>query len=65
MFAKTAGAIAGYGDAVEIPKFIQDDQADYEGELAFVIAKGCKNVKKEEAMDYVLGYSCSDDVSAR
>lgn len=65
MFAKTAGAVAGYGDDVQIPKFIQDDQADYEGELAVVIANDCKNVKKEDALDHVLGYTCSDDVSAR
>lgn len=65
MFAKTSGAVAGYGDAVEIPKIIQDDQADYEGELAFVIGKDAKNVKKEDALEYVLGYTSSDDVSAR
>jgi 2-keto-4-pentenoate hydratase/2-oxohepta-3-ene-1,7-dioic acid hydratase in catechol pathway len=65
MFSKTSGAVAGYGDEVEIPKFIQDYQADYEGELAFIIAKDAKNVKREDALDFVLGYTCSDDVSAR
>ena len=65
MFAKTSGAVGGYGDDVEIPKFIQDEQADYEGELAFVIGKDAKNVTREEALEYVLGYTSSDDVSAR
>ncbi|EXJ74311.1 uncharacterized protein A1O5_02607 [Cladophialophora psammophila CBS 110553] len=65
MFSKTSGAVAGYGDEVEIPKFIQDEQTDYEGELAFVIAKDAKNAKKEEALEYVLGYTSSNDVSAR
>ncbi len=65
MFAKTSGAVAGYGDDVEIPKFIQDEQADYEGELAFIIGKDAKNVSKEQSLDYVLGYMSSNDVSAR
>lgn len=65
MFAKTSNALAGYGDDVLIPKIAQNDQADYEAELAFVIGKDAKNVKKEDAMDYVLGYTSANDVSAR
>ena len=38
---------------------------DYEGELAFVLAKDAKNVTEEEALDYVLGYTIANDVSAR
>ena len=38
---------------------------DYEGELGVVIGRPCKNVTKEEALDYVLGYVCANDVSAR
>ena len=38
---------------------------DYECELAVVIRKNCKNVSKSEALDYVLGYTCANDVSAR
>lgn len=41
------------------------DEVDYEGELAVVIGKECKNVSAEEALDYVLGYACANDVSAR
>jgi 2-keto-4-pentenoate hydratase/2-oxohepta-3-ene-1,7-dioic acid hydratase in catechol pathway len=48
-----------------IPHQATDGQADYEAELAVIIGKAAKNVKKEEAMDYVLGYSCSNDVTAR
>ncbi|OQU99448.1 hypothetical protein CLAIMM_05079 [Cladophialophora immunda] len=65
MFSKTSNALAGYGDDVELATIIQDDQADYEGELAFVIAKDAKNVSQEHAMDYVLGYTSANDVSAR
>lgn len=49
-----------------IPKFTQQyDQADYESELAVVIGKPCKNVSESDALNYVLGYTCSNDVSSR
>jgi 2-keto-4-pentenoate hydratase/2-oxohepta-3-ene-1,7-dioic acid hydratase in catechol pathway len=38
---------------------------DYEAELAFVIKKTAKNVKEEDAGDYILGYTCFNDVTAR
>jgi 2-keto-4-pentenoate hydratase/2-oxohepta-3-ene-1,7-dioic acid hydratase in catechol pathway len=38
---------------------------DYECELAVVIGRACKNVSKANALDYVLGYTCCNDVSAR
>ena len=38
---------------------------DYECELAVIIGKRAKNVSKEHALDYVLGYTCANDVSAR
>jgi 2-keto-4-pentenoate hydratase/2-oxohepta-3-ene-1,7-dioic acid hydratase in catechol pathway len=65
MFFKGANSIAGHGDVVEIPKICQDDQADYEGELVVIIGKDAKNVPKERALDYVLGYTAGNDVSSR
>ena len=50
---------------MEIPKICQDDQADYEGELVVVIGKDAKNIKKEDALDYVLGYTAGNDISSR
>ncbi|PZT49003.1 fumarylacetoacetase [Helicobacter valdiviensis] len=38
---------------------------DYEVELAFVVGKDCQNISKEEALDYVFGYSVANDLSAR
>jgi 2-keto-4-pentenoate hydratase/2-oxohepta-3-ene-1,7-dioic acid hydratase in catechol pathway len=38
---------------------------DYECELAVVIGKVCKNASRQNALDYVLGYTCANDVSAR
>ncbi|KIM92924.1 hypothetical protein OIDMADRAFT_184944 [Oidiodendron maius Zn] len=65
MFPKTPNTIANYGDDVEIPKIAQDNQADYEGELVVVIGRDCKDATQENAMQYVLGYTVADDVSAR
>ncbi|OAQ64714.2 fumarylacetoacetate hydrolase [Pochonia chlamydosporia 170] len=49
-----------------LPKLTQkDDCGDYEAELAIVLGKRAKNVSKEEAMDYVLGYTACNDVSSR
>lgn len=49
-----------------IPKHtIKDDCADYESELAVIIGKTCKNVPKEKALDYVLGYTACNDISSR
>lgn len=49
-----------------IPKHtLKDDCADYESELAVVIGKTCKNVSKEQALDYVLGYTACNDISSR
>src|ERR1700694_2128353 len=65
VFFKGSTSIAGHGDVVEVPKICQDDQADYEGELVVVIGKDAKNVSRENALDYVLGYTAGDDVSSR
>jgi 2-keto-4-pentenoate hydratase/2-oxohepta-3-ene-1,7-dioic acid hydratase in catechol pathway len=40
-------------------------QVDYEGELAVVIGKRCKNVPAREAESHILGYTCFNDVTAR
>ncbi|CZS79389.1 unnamed protein product [Fusarium graminearum] len=42
-----------------------DDCGDYEAELAVVIGRAAKNVTKEEAMEYVLGYTAANDISSR
>jgi 2-keto-4-pentenoate hydratase/2-oxohepta-3-ene-1,7-dioic acid hydratase in catechol pathway len=53
------------GDPIEIPVTAASDEVDYECELAVVIGKPCKNVKAADALSYVLGYTCGNDVSAR
>ncbi|MDR1620774.1 MAG: fumarylacetoacetate hydrolase family protein [Synergistaceae bacterium] len=63
VFMKPQTCLAAHGEPVKIPSWT--GRVDYEGELAVVIGKACKNVDESKALDYVLGYSCFNDVSAR
>lgn len=66
LFIKPRTALNGPHPAkINIPKVAQDDTADYEAELAVVISKDCRDVPESEAYNYVLGYTSSNDVSAR
>ena len=53
----------GPGDPIARPGAI--GRVDYEGELAVVIGKVCRDVPRERAYDVVLGYTCGNDVTAR
>ena len=65
LFVKGNNTLQNPGDPIEIPTHLPSDEVDYECELAVVIGKACKNVKREDALKYVLGYTCANDVSAR
>jgi acylpyruvate hydrolase len=62
-FAKWGGCAIGPGDAIEIPPGTAE--VDYEAELAVVIGKTCRGVSRKDALDYVAGYTCLNDISAR
>ena len=64
LFIKSTSCLAGPDDPVVLPK-IAPEQIDYEAELAVVIGKAARNVTPDEALGYVLGYTCANDVSAR
>lgn len=65
LFMKNPAAVQNPGDPIELPTHLKSHSVDYECELAVVIGKKAKNVSKENALDYVLGYTCANDVSAR
>jgi len=65
LFAKGPNTVQHPGGVIEIPRHLASEQVDYECELAVVIGKRCKNVSPDEALEYVLGYTCANDVSAR
>lgn len=64
VFLKPATCLHSPTDAIILPK-VAASSADAEVELAVVIGKDCKNVSVEDALDYVLGYMTSNDVTAR
>jgi len=65
LFVKNSNALQNPADPIVLPRVLRSDMVDYECELAVVIGKACKNVRKADALSYVLGYTCANDVSAR
>lgn len=70
LFPKMPSAIVGPGDAIVLPKILgdyrfADERTDYEGELAVIVGKECRDISKENALEYVLGVTCANDVSQR
>jgi 2-keto-4-pentenoate hydratase/2-oxohepta-3-ene-1,7-dioic acid hydratase in catechol pathway len=63
IFFKPTSALCGPDDPIVIPA--QSRRVEYEGELAIVIKKHCRHVSAERAREYVLGYTCLNDVTAR
>ena len=63
MFLVPNTAVVGPGDPVVIPP--QTREVGYEGELAVVIGRLCKDVEPEDALSFVFGYTVADDVTAR
>ncbi len=63
IFLKPPTAIIGPDDAIILPRSSQ--HVDYEGELGVVIGKKAKDVPKDKARNYILGYTCFNDVSER
>lgn len=63
IFLKPPTTVIGPGDTIRRPKGAT--RVDHEAELGVVMAKKCHNVEPEKALDYVLGYTCVNDVTER
>ncbi len=63
LFIKAGNTLNDPGSPIHIPK--RSTMIDYEGELAVVIGKDAKDVSKANALDYVVGYTIANDVTAR
>lgn len=63
IFIKPSTAVIGPGDEIVYPP--QTRNLHYEGELAIVIGKAARNVSVSEARNFILGYTCMNDVTAR
>jgi 2-keto-4-pentenoate hydratase/2-oxohepta-3-ene-1,7-dioic acid hydratase in catechol pathway len=64
-FVKLPGSVQNPGDPIRLPRHQLTEKADYEAELAIVLGKECRNATRENALSFVLGYTCANDVSAR
>src|SRR5215813_2474479 len=63
IFLKPLSSLCGPDDPIIYPP--QSTRVDYEGELAIVIRKRCRHAPPERAREYVLGYTCLNDLTAR
>lgn len=63
VFGKFSDSVTAHGAAVPYPA--RTRQLDYEAELAIVIGRTASNVSEADALDYVFGYCCANDLSAR
>jgi 2-keto-4-pentenoate hydratase/2-oxohepta-3-ene-1,7-dioic acid hydratase in catechol pathway len=70
LFAKTPNVLIGPGEAIVIPAHIaayhfDEPRVDLEAELGIIIGKRGRHISEAEAYDYILGYTCFNDVSQR
>lgn len=63
VFNKFTSTLVGHGDDILLPR--ASNEVDYEAELVVIIGREGKHIAASDAMDYVFGYSCGHDVSAR
>lgn len=63
IFLKPPSSLIGHNGAVVIPK--ASERVDYEVELAVVIKERCWKISQEQALDYVLGFTVFNDITAR
>jgi 2-keto-4-pentenoate hydratase/2-oxohepta-3-ene-1,7-dioic acid hydratase in catechol pathway len=63
LFNKFANTLTGHGQPIALPR--SSKKVDYEAELTIVMGKQAKNVTRESALDYVIGYCNANDLSAR
>jgi 2-keto-4-pentenoate hydratase/2-oxohepta-3-ene-1,7-dioic acid hydratase in catechol pathway len=64
LFLKPSTSVTGPGDAIKYPVKLTD-RVDFEGELAVIIGRLCRQVPRERAEEVIFGYSCANDVTAR
>ena len=63
IFLKPPSSLIASGDHIVYPSL--SERVDFEGELGVVIGKRARNVAAADAMNYVLGYTCVNDITAR
>jgi len=65
VFFKSPASLQDPEGPIVLPRKLRSDEVDYEAELGVIIGYECKNISRANALDYVLGYTIGNDVSAR
>lgn len=65
LFFKNPRSIIAAGESIRLPRRLRSDEVDAEAELAVLIGRDCLNATRDNALDYVAGFTCANDVSAR
>jgi len=64
IFIKGINSIIGLNDGIVLPES-SSSEVDYEGELVIVIGKSAKDISEDEASNFIFGYTCGNDITAR
>lgn len=65
VFFKNPGSVCGPNEPILLPQILKSTKVDFEGELGVVIERDMRNATPENALDFVLGYTIGNDISAR
>jgi 2-keto-4-pentenoate hydratase/2-oxohepta-3-ene-1,7-dioic acid hydratase in catechol pathway len=70
LFAKTPNTLIGPGEPIVLPRHLEayhfeEPRVDLEAELGIIIGRRGRHIREEDAYDYILGYTCFNDVSQR
>ena len=67
LFMKNPASVCGDGDSIVIPRICDEHgpQVDFEGELALIVGRDCRDVPEHDALTVLAGYAAANDVTAR
>ena len=65
LFMKNIRSVIGPGEPIRLPRRLRSDEVDAEAELAIVLGCDCRDATRDDALRFVAGFTCANDVSAR
>ena len=65
LFFKNPRSVIGPGEGIKLPRHLRSEEVDAEAEMAVLLARDCRDATRENAMGFIAGFTCANDVSAR